>query len=126
MRRAHTVRSYLAHVTADDRNSNTTTGSPAVGHDPIRHYEIRVEGRLAPRWSASFDGLTIDTDATDGTTAIRGPVIDQAALHGLLHKLRDVGLTLVSLTELPNDTATEPPAHTNQPDQHHQAEGQLT
>jgi hypothetical protein len=91
-------------VTADDRNLDTTTGEPAAAHDPIPHYEIRVKGRLAPRWSAWFDGLTIDTDPEDGTTAIRGPVVDQAALHGLLQKLRDVGLALVSLTELPTDT----------------------
>jgi len=102
-------------VTADDRNPDTRTGAPAAGHDPIQHYEIRVKGRLAPRWSAWFDGLTIDTDLADGTTAIRGPVVDQAALHGLLQKLRDVGLTLISLTELPDDTPIEPSAHLNQP-----------
>ena len=101
-------------MTADDPNPDTTTGAPASGHDPIQHYEIRVKGRLAPRWSAWFDGLTIDTDPTDGTTALRGPVVDQAALHGLLQKLRDVGLVLVSLTELPNDTPTEQPARSNQ------------
>ncbi len=95
-------------MTADDRNSDTTTGASAVAHDPIPHYEIRVKGRLAPRWSAWFDGLTIDTDPADGTTAISGPVVDQAALHGLLQKLRDVGLVLVSLTELPHDPRTEP------------------
>jgi hypothetical protein len=99
-------------VTADDRNLNPT-GLPAAGHDAIPRYEIRVKGRLAPRWSAWFDGLTLETDAADGTTAIRGPVVDQAALHGLLQKLRDVGLALVSLTELPNDTPTEPSALPN-------------
>jgi hypothetical protein len=95
-------------VTADDRNPDTTTGTPAAGHDLIPHYEIRVKGRLAARWSAWFDGLTIDTDTNDGTTAISGPIVDQSALHGLLQKLRDVGLTLISLTELPNNTPTEP------------------
>lgn len=110
MRHAHTVRSYLAHVTADDCNPDTTTGTPAAGHDPIPQYEIRVKGRLAPRWSAWFDGLTIDTEAADGTTAISGPIIDQSALHGLLQKLSDVGLTLVSLTELPSNTPNEPTA----------------
>ena len=103
-------------MTADDPNPDTTTGAPAAAHDPIQHYEIRVKGRLAPRWSAWFDGLTIDTDPADGTTAIRGPVVDQAALHGLLQKLRDIGLTLVSLTELPNHTPNEQPAHPNQKD----------
>jgi len=101
-------------VTADDRNPDTTTGSPAAGHDPNPHYEIRVKGRLAPRWSAWFDGLTIDTDTDDGTTAISGPIVDQSALHGLLQRLRDVGLTLVSLTELPTHPPGEPPAHQHQ------------
>jgi hypothetical protein len=62
-------------------------------------YEIRVGGRLPARWAAWFDGLTV-TAETDGTTAIRGPVADQAALHGLLERVRDVGLPLVSLTRL--------------------------
>jgi hypothetical protein len=65
------------------------------------HYEIRVGGRLPSRWAAWFDGLTV-TAETDGTTAIRGPVADQAALHGLLARVRDVGLPLVSLTRLPD------------------------
>jgi hypothetical protein len=90
-------------VPADDRSSHITTGAADVAHEPIRHYEIRVEGRLTPRWSAWFDGLTIETHASDGTTVIRGPVVDQAALHGLLRKLRDVGLPLVSLAEVPVD-----------------------
>jgi hypothetical protein len=64
-------------------------------------YEIRVGGRLPSRWAAWFDGLTV-TAETDGTTAIRGPVADQAALHGLLARVRDVGLPLVSLARLPD------------------------
>lgn len=60
-------------------------------------YEIRLQGHLDPRWSAWFDGLTL-TNNSDGTTAIRGRVADQAALHGLLQKVRDAGLPLVSLT----------------------------
>lgn len=114
MRRAHQVLSYGPGVTADDRTAETTTGSPAAEHDPIRHYEIRVKGRLAPRWSAWFDGLIVETDAADGTTAIRGSVVDQAALHGLLQKLRDIGIPLVSLTMLASNTSTEPTAHPNQ------------
>ena len=90
-------------MTADDRTPDTPTGAPAAEHDPTPYYEIRVRGRLGTRWSAWFDGLTVET-AADGTTAIRGPVADQAALHGLLHKLRDVGIPLLSLTEIPTDT----------------------
>lgn len=63
-------------------------------------YEIRLQGHLGPRWAAWFDGLDLTTD-DDGTTVLRGTVVDQAALHGLLHKLRDVGLPLVSLTQVP-------------------------
>jgi hypothetical protein len=64
-------------------------------------YEIRLKGHLDPRWAAWFDGLTLTSD-DDGTTALRGPVVDQAALHGLLQRLRDVGLPLISVTALPD------------------------
>ena len=63
-------------------------------------YEIRVGGHLSPRWATWFDGLELVAE-DDGTTVIRGPVVDQAALHGLLHKLRVIGVPLVSLTQLP-------------------------
>jgi hypothetical protein len=76
--------------------SDTSTGSR---YDAGR-YEIRVGGRLDQRWSAWFDGMTL-TDERDGTTKIQGPVADQAALHGLLIKLRDIGLPLISVTQLP-------------------------
>ena len=62
-------------------------------------YEIRVEGHLGTRWSAWFDGLSI-TREDGGTTVLRGSVVDQAALHGLLQKLRDVGIPLISLTRV--------------------------
>jgi hypothetical protein len=64
-------------------------------------YEIRVQGRLDPRWSSWFDGFTL-TDADDGTTVITGPVVDQAALHGLLQSFRDLGLPLLSVTQGPS------------------------
>ena len=60
-------------------------------------YEIRIQGRLEDRWSAWFDGMDLLTDA-DGSTVIRGPVADQAALHGLIQKVRDLGLPLLSVT----------------------------
>jgi hypothetical protein len=92
----HQVRSYGPIVTAEQ-------------HPPVPQYEIRVAGHLAPRWSTWFDGLSVVTEA-EGTTVIRGPVVDQAALHGLLQKLRDVGIPLISLTPIPSN-APEPPAH---------------
>ncbi len=60
-------------------------------------YEIRVQGHLDDRWSAWFDGLAL-VHADDGSTLIRGEVADQAALHGLIQKVRDLGLTLLSVT----------------------------
>jgi hypothetical protein len=60
-------------------------------------YEIRLQGHLDSRWAAWFDGLAIDR-CSDGTTIIHGPVADQAALHGLIQKTRDLGLPLISVT----------------------------
>jgi hypothetical protein len=63
------------------------------------YYEIRVKGHLAPSWSAWLDGLELSHDA-DGNTTLSGPVTDQAALHGLHAKIRDLGLTLLSVQSL--------------------------
>ena len=60
-----------------------------------RVYEIRVQGELAPRWSCWFAGLAVET--SDGETVMVGPVDDQAALHGLLARIRDLGLPLLGL-----------------------------
>jgi hypothetical protein len=64
-----------------------------------RQYEIRLKGHLEARWTAWFDGLSL-TQESDGTTVIRGPVIDQAALHGLLGKVRDLGLPLIAAVQV--------------------------
>ena len=58
--------------------------------------EIRIKGHLDNRWTDWFDGLTI-TREDNGDTLVTGPVVDQAALHGLLRKVRDLGLPLVSV-----------------------------
>ena len=74
-------------------------------------YEIRVKGHLPDRWAAWFDGMTL-TRQTDGTTVLHGPVVDQSALHGLLRKVSDLGLPLVSVTPtpgIPTSTAPELP-----------------
>jgi hypothetical protein len=60
-------------------------------------YEIRLTGHLDAHWAAWFDGLTVGHEG-DGTTLISGPIADQAALHGLLQRVRDLGLPLVSVT----------------------------
>ena len=59
-------------------------------------YEIRVKGQLDARWSHWFDGLTI-TPGAHGEAVLTGPIADQAALHGLLMKIRDLGLPLVAV-----------------------------
>ena len=59
-------------------------------------YELRIDGHLDQRWSAWFGGLTLAHD-DDGTTTLRGPVTDQAELHGLITKVRDLGVTLLSV-----------------------------
>jgi hypothetical protein len=68
------------------------------GEESVR-YEIRVEGVLDERWSWWFDGLQITTEP-DGMTVIAGPVADQAALHGLLATVRDLGVPLISVRRL--------------------------
>jgi hypothetical protein len=82
-------------MSSSDTSHGLTSG-PA-GRRSGGWYEIRVQGRLDDHWAAWFDGLDLSrTD--DGTTVLRGPVADQAALHGLLHKLRDLGVPLLSVT----------------------------
>jgi hypothetical protein len=75
-----------------------THASANTGREPAQ-YEIRLKGHLEARWAAWFDGLSL-TQESDGTTVIRGSVIDQAALHGLLSKVRDLGLPLIAVTQL--------------------------
>lgn len=69
---------------------------------PTGHYELRIDGHLGEHWSTWFDGLTL-THADDGTTILRGPVTDQAELHGLLAKVRDLGATLLSVNAIDAD-----------------------
>lgn len=76
--------------------------------DPSGWYRIRVQGRLASRWATRFDGMTL-VDLDDGTTLIEGPVVDQAALHGLIRQVRDSGLPLISVQEVgPGRSRTTP------------------
>lgn len=79
----------------------TAARAPNDDQQKARRYEIRLEGRLDGRWSDWFDGLSI-THPSDGTTVIHGLVADQAALHGLLTKVRDLGMPLVSVTHVPD------------------------
>jgi hypothetical protein len=83
-----------------------TDTSAAHGQGAGR-YEIRVKGHLGPRWAARFDGMTLTRDG-DGTTVIHGPVVDQAALHGLLASVRDLGIPLLSVTRVEPDQPRAP------------------
>jgi hypothetical protein len=109
---AHHIASYLAVIpkaAARERSAMTDT-SAGRGQDAGR-YEIRVKGHLDPRWAARFDGMTLTRDG-DGTTVIDGPVVDQAALHGLLARVRDLGIPLLSVTRVEPDP---PSASTSDP-----------
>ncbi len=67
-------------------------------HEPER-YEIRIKGHLDDKWADWFEGLTI-TREDNGETLLIGPVVDQAALHGVLRKVRDLGMLLISVTRV--------------------------
>lgn len=71
-------------------------------------YEIRVQGHLDQRWSAWFDGLTMTYD-NDATTVLRGPLVDEAALHGVLIKVRDLGVPLLAMNRIAADSPEGPP-----------------
>lgn len=88
--------------------SDEITSNMAPAH-PVT-YQIRIEGRLGSEWADWFDGMTITLE-DNGNTFLIGPVVDQAALHGLLKKVRDLGLTLLSVNQIPL------PEPTNQPNQ---------
>ncbi len=77
--------------------SDTQPSKPIQDEPAI--YEIRLKGHLPDRWAGWFGETTIDL-AEDGTTRLTGPVLDQAALHGLLKKIRDLGLPLISVNRV--------------------------
>jgi hypothetical protein len=76
----------------DEYGSERTFDQPVV-------YQIRVKGHLGQRWADWFDGLTITLEK-DGHTLLSGPVIDQSALHGVLKKIRDLGMPLLSVNSV--------------------------
>ncbi|TMD91404.1 MAG: hypothetical protein E6I79_06200 [Chloroflexi bacterium] len=77
---------------SNDINSESDPGQPLV-------YQIRIKGHLGRDWTDWFGGLTITLE-DNGETLLTGPVIDQAALHGVLKKVRDVGMPLLSVIEV--------------------------
>ena len=73
--------------------SNNLDPRPDPGQPTV--YQIRIKGHLGPQWTEWFEGLAITLE-DDGDTLLTGPVVDQAALHGLLRKVRDLGMPLIS------------------------------
>jgi hypothetical protein len=75
------------------------TYTAAEDRDAPGMYAIRVRGHLEDRWAARFDGMTLMLE-DNGDTLLTGPVVDQTALHGLLRRVRDLGLPLIAVTRL--------------------------
>jgi hypothetical protein len=77
---------------ADERDASTDRDAPTI-------YQIRIKGHLGSQWTDWFGGLAITLEE-NGDTLVTGPVVDQAALHGLLRKVRDLGMPLLSVIRL--------------------------
>ena len=86
-------------VMSNELDSKKQPGQPVT-------YQIRIKGHLGPQWTDWFEGLTIALEE-DGDTLLTGPVIDQAALHGLLKKVRDLGMPLVSVSPVETGQADQ-------------------
>ncbi len=85
---------------ANKRNPTTDPSQPMV-------YQIRIKGHLGRQWTDWFGGLTV-TQEENGDTLLTGPVVDQAALHGLLRQVRDLGTPLLSVIRLGPGSADAP------------------
>jgi hypothetical protein len=95
--------------------SQTSSG---VGSErEVGFYEIRLHGHLDQRWATRLEVSSLSHES-DGTTAIRVAVVDQAALHGLLHKVRDLGLPLISVVPADRVDTTDAPSMLTNHDTH--------
>jgi len=79
-----------------------------LGHDPDvpKIFQIKIKGHLGQQWAGWFDGLTITLEE-DGNTLLGGPIADQSALHGILKKIRDLGMPLLSVNTIDPDQANK-------------------
>lgn len=99
--------------------SNKFTLPTDSGQPPV--YQIRIKGHLGPQWADWFDGLTVTLEAT-GETLLTGPVVDQAALHGVLKKVRDLGMPLLSVCVAPAQAVASDVSDVQHP--HERGEGE--
>jgi hypothetical protein len=77
--------------------SDTCSQTDRTSQPPI--YQIRIQGHLGRQWSERFEELSISLE-DDGTTLLTGPVVDQSALHGILRRIRDLGIVLLSVNSV--------------------------
>ena len=91
--------SGLRFMTEGQRETGRVTYNPQTRPARGEYYEIRVEGHLSSSWSSWFEGLTIRHEAS-GETILSGPLTDQTALHGVLMKIRDLGLPLIAVNRV--------------------------
>jgi hypothetical protein len=104
---AHHIRSYLLTMKQEERSDMSGHPLTRDDHDAGR-CEIRLKGHLDGRWATWFDGLSLTLER-GGITTIHGHVIDEAAFYGLLQKVRDVSLALISVTYVACES-DDPPA----------------
>lgn len=80
----------------------------SLGHDPDvpKIFQIKIKGHLGQQWASWFDGLTIALEE-DGNTLLSGPIADQSALHGILKKIRNLGMPLLSVNTIDPDQASK-------------------
>jgi hypothetical protein len=104
MLRVQTTDGGLALIGGNGQGAMSQELNPHAASGQPTTYQIRISGQLDPRWEEWFEGLTITLDG--GDTLITGPVVDQAALHGLLKRVRDLGMPLVSVSPVASGRPT--------------------